>query len=395
MEWVVTSPHDRYRAHLAVLADDDAVLEAAGVVRRGAPQAWTRRFGRFHPGRPCYAQLVFANAADARSLITIDVFEQGPTSPPEGARRTSVGGMRVTRFPCDARLTTLSRVLDEAPDATVVRYRPGQRCTLRLRVGGRDCFAKVFPDDAGARLFAEGVALWQAGERGELGFAVAEPVGWHAGLRMLTHAALAGGSAIPAISSATASTFVRALGRAAATMPRSHVQPTHVFDAEEQLRRTASYARDLADRVPALAADADRFVARLRDAHGRRPLRALRPIHGSPHIHQWIDMGERVGLVDFDRFSMGDPELDVATFLGELDFEDGLAVPATELGEHFMAGYEDVDGRLDRPLVALYRAHKRLAKVLRSAWALRVDGHHRAQAHFARAVRLADEELAA
>lgn len=93
-------------------------------------------------------------------------------------------------------------------------------------------------------------------------------------------------------------------------------------------------------------------------------------------------LGDRLGLVDFDRLSAGDPELDVATFLGELDFEDGLACPVVRLAESFVAGYEASAGGLDCRLLSAYRAHKRLAKALRSARALRADGDTRATRHF-------------
>ena len=39
------------------------------------------------------------------------------------------------------------------------------------------------------------------------------------------------------------------------------------------------------------------------------------PVHGAPHQHQWLADGQRLGLIDFDRFALGDPELDLAVTL--------------------------------------------------------------------------------
>jgi len=105
----------------------------------------------------------------------------------------------------------------------------------------------------------------------------------------------------------------------------------------------------------------------------------LRPIHGAPHAHQWLDDGERLGLVDFDGLAWGDPELDVATFMAELDFEDWETAPVAAINAHFLAGYEAVAGPLDERLLYAYRAHKRLSKALRNAYAVRTDNDMRVE----------------
>jgi len=49
-------------------------------------------------------------------------------------------------------------------------------------------------------------------------------------------------------------------------------------------------------------------------------------------MHQWLVDGDgRLGLVDFDRYALGEPELDIATFLVELETESPRAVPMAEL----------------------------------------------------------------
>ena len=88
-----------------------------------------------------------------------------------------------------------------------------------------------------------------------------------------------------------------------------------------------------------------------------------------------------MGLVDFDRICFGDPELDAATFIAEMDFEDHQAVPVEEINGLFLEAYQSVAGPLDNDLLQAYRAHKRLAKALKAARALRVDGDLKAMRH--------------
>jgi aminoglycoside phosphotransferase (APT) family kinase protein len=167
-------------------------------------------------------------------------------------------------------------------------------------------------------------------------------------------------------------------------VPSSGLRPAYALGASEQLRRSRRVAAELARRVPYLADDVDRLLERLAQSHARTAGRPLRPIHGAPHVHQWLEAEDGLGLVDFDRFARGEPELDVATFLAEMDFERGETVGAVK--EAFVDGYEEVAGRLDEVVLRAYRCHKRLAKALRTARALRADGDERAQRHLASAV---------
>ena len=115
------------------------------------------------------------------------------------------------------------------------------------------------------------------------------------------------------------------------------------------------------------------------------PPRPLVPVHGAPHMHQWlVDGSGRLGLVDFDRYALGEPELDVATFLVELETESPRAVAMAELAAATEAGFAAAGGRLDPDRLVLWTAHKRLAKVARTAAALRPDAEAGARAHLDR-----------
>jgi aminoglycoside phosphotransferase (APT) family kinase protein len=175
------------------------------------------------------------------------------------------------------------------------------------------------------------------------------------------------------------------MGAAAAALTRSRLALPTSYDATTQLADSTRKVAELIRLVPGLGPAATRLLDELRalQAAARGP--APRPIHGAPHAHQWLICGDRLGLVDFDRVALGDPERDAATFMAELDFEDRTTVGVEELNRAFLGGYEEVAGALDPALLRAYRAHKRLAKALRTARALRPDGDERAERHLARA----------
>ncbi|MEQ1907280.1 MAG: phosphotransferase [Vicinamibacterales bacterium] len=414
----MASVHVAYRRRLALLADDAAILGAMGEWSAGRaqdPPQWQRTYGRFlpasamdatpthrpsapsapaarpHERRP-YAIVVFERMHPRQEIRTVELYDVEPdgTSYARVVEHAELGWLAESRFPSDRRLPTLADALARAGDGVVVRYRPGRRCTFRVDRIDATFFCKVFPDDTGRRLHEEAQQLWAASERGELGFAVAEPVAWDADTRTLWQRSVGGVSIGPLLAGADALDFARRLGHAAGTIVSARITPGARFDSDVQCERSHSYARELSARVPALTGALTGLMATLESVHRDCGARQV-PIHGAPHMNQWLGIGRGFGLVDFDRLSTGDPELDVATFLGELDFEDGLTCSMDDIAPAFIAGYEESAGPLDPRLLAAYRAHKRLAKALRSARALRPDGDVRAERHLGSAVAALDD----
>jgi thiamine kinase-like enzyme len=109
-------------------------------------------------------------------------------------------------------------------------------------------------------------------------------------------------------------------------------------------------------------------------------------------MHQWLlddaaadaAVDRRLGLIDFDRFALGEVELDIATLLVELDYEDQLSATPAAIESAVIAGFHASGVDVDRSRLRLYGAHKRISKVTREAWALRTDGARRARRHLSR-----------
>lgn len=274
----------------------------------GLDPGWSRRSGRFYPDADPYASLTLQKR---KSRLRIDVRP--------GLRLT------VTELPED-----------------VVRAHPGGRTTVRRG----DAYGKITPD--GARLLALQQRLWAAREA--LGFAVAEPLHYTDGVLWLR--------AVPGEPVTFTPALAERAGAALATLHRADIAADPAPD------RFAGPARELVRIVPALR---DRVAAILALPLEPGP---PRPIHGAPHPPQWLHDGTRFGLVDFDRFALGDPEADVATFVEAAAAEDdGEPVAAA-----FAAGY----GPLKAERLAAYRARRSILKALRAATALDPYGDERA-----------------
>ncbi|MCB0108165.1 MAG: phosphotransferase [Caldilineaceae bacterium] len=391
-------PYEQYRGLLTTLANDDIPLtlldEAArhcGWWRSHRP--WQRTYGRFHLGDCHLLTLIYETLDGPQEICVIDLFTSFPrTFDPSQTvlRREGLGWFCLTRFPHDPQLPALPRLLQPgAGQAQVLRYRPHKRCTIRFSglaegapsdgFADDSCFAKHFPDERGAELHAESVALWQASRRGELSFAVAPPIRWDEAQQTLWQGVVPGRPVVERLLSNEGPTLANQIGRAAASLPCAALQPSQRSDARKQLKRSARYVRRLADFFPNLRPALDLLMDRLVTIQAGMEEQPLRPIHGAPHPHQWLDDNGHLGLVDFDGFALGDPELDVATFLAEMDFEDWERVPVAAINRAFQAGYEAVYGPLNPQLLNAYRAHKRLSKALRNAYAIRGDNDMRVE----------------
>ena len=371
MERETVVDHGPYPARVAALAGGaiEARLDAWAAEHGEPVGGWLRVFGRLEPGRSPWA--VLAYEADGGPTVRVLLGDPAAGQP--------LGPVEIARCTADPTLPGLAPTLAALDRAEVVRYRPGNRCTIRGRSGGSVRYVKVLAratdDQTDAR------ALWAAG----LPFAVAEPRGWDPRRRASWYGAVPGGPIAPDLLGPDGGAVAERIGRALGELAGAPLRPAHRCEPADQLARTGRALTRAAAAAPALA---DRLRAArevLARVHDRLPPRPLVPVHGAPHMHQWlVDGSGRLGLVDFDRYASGEPELDVATSLVELETESPRAVGMAELAAATETGFRAAGGRLDPDRLALWTAHKRLAKVARTAAALRPDAEARASAHLDR-----------
>jgi aminoglycoside phosphotransferase (APT) family kinase protein len=326
---------------------------------------------------------VFESREAPQALVVASV---GPAMPGGSTRR--LGPVSFSRFPCDEQLPTLPLVLAESREPRVIRYRPRRRCTLRALRDGRPAFVKVFPGGEGEVLDAEARRLHAAGRAGLFDFAVPAPLAWDARCRALWHERLPGDPVIEELRSPRGPHLAERMGLALASLASSEIDARARFSVQDQLERSRRYVAALVHQAPACTEGAEELLGALRRLHRSEGEGELRPIHGSPHAHQWLRDGERLGLVDFDRYALGEPELDLATFLAELDFEDRRRCDVAGVERAFLGGYAQRGPAPNPRRIAAYRAHKHLSKALKAARAVRADGDRKAQRHLASALTL-------
>lgn len=385
-------PFVRYRAQLTALACEEVARAALDSSKFWTPRLhWRSTFGRFYPGAAPYAIQVFESCdGGLQRIARVEAFDSPPAdvADDESWSSDSVAGfLRVTRLGADPGLPTLASILDGDAHVTVVRYHPGRRCTVRTVRNGRAVFGKVFSDDRGRELCEDYENLWRASGSGELSFAVAHPIAWDSASRTLWQAALPGDAVRPRLGTDVGPALARRIGEALGSLAQSHVPARVIFGAGDVMERSVRHGAQLVGRVPSLADEVQHFLDHLGDSQKSR-LRAARPIHGAPVAAQWLATPDRLGLVDFDKFAAGDPELDIGFVVADLDFEDLPRDAVRALAAEVIEGWEAVAGPLDRGLVEVYRAHRHLRRALRTASAIRPDADQRAVRSLRRSIEL-------
>ena len=348
---------------------------------------WKCTYTRTAAAGDAACTLLYESEVPDQHLCLLNISVEQPPANEKGIHLydASIGWMFVTPFYNDPVLHTLPMVLERYTSNNVVRYRPSRRCTLKAHdsVSGKQVFVKVFADQRGEIIFRESAALWQALQNKKISFQVAEAIDWSPQQKAITLGCVAGQPVIKQLFSHQGHSLARRMGAACGTLPGSGIEPSLVFTRENQYKRTLRYATEFKQHVPELVADIDEYLERVQNLNRSIDSRSMFPIHGAPHAHQWLDDGENLGLIDFDRVCMGDPELDVATFVAEMDFEDPLQVPIQQLIDEFIAGYESTAGKLNIPLMQLYRSQKRFAKALKAARKVGANKFKKANRNFA------------
>jgi Phosphotransferase enzyme family len=389
------SAHARYRDRLYDLSHDEVLHRALREQLDVGGVAWSRIHERFLPGECPFASIVLAGTRELdgnQVIVSIDAFEERPGL--EGragiAHVPRVGWLCTTVFPADPELTALEEVLGTPGRSTVVKYHPGKRCTIRLDGAEGTRFAKVFRPRRGEKLHTKHVVMWESAQRSELGFSIPRPERFDPRTGALWLSTVEGEPAKIPLFSAGGEGLAYTIGRAAASFARSEAALCDVFGAKAQLRRSERHRRDLVARVPALGQGTAELFDRLRLAHGSTIRREARPIHGALHPPQWLLGPSGLGLIDLDSVAFGDPELDAATFIADVDIQNPERVPTASIAQAFLSGYESLGEKLDHALLQTYRAHKHLALAARAARAVKPDGDDRAERRLARAARCLD-----
>jgi hypothetical protein len=348
---------------------------------------WQRTFARFEPNTSGLPWAVLAYEPDndsgpgsAWQAHLVEVFaagDGGSTAVPHAA-----GELVVTTIIDDRNLPGLRQLATQPFDVTLLRYRPHRRCTMHVTDDHGTWIVKVLGDDRGEVFHRDADELWQASRRGELAFAVAKPHRWDASTHSVWQGLVPGVPLSPVLLGVDGVSCANQIGEALGTLAQSNVRPSATCTSADQMERTRGAVDQAIRRLPELGDDLGQILQELASRHQALPPDHLVPVHGAPHMHQWlIDDDQHLGLIDFDRFALGEVELDIATLIAELHYEGALTAPVLSMQDAVISGFESTAFTIDRQRLNLYLVHKRLTKVTRTAWALRIDGAARARRH--------------
>ena len=372
-------PSARERLRLLVTGGHvEAALDGWAAERPDPVGQWRRVYGRLRPGRSPWAVLVYQ--AEPGPTVQVGIFEPSHSSPGVGqgstAPHAALGAIEITPCEEDPALPGLRAVLAALEDSAVVRYRPGHRCTVRGVVGSDVRFVKVLAEGVDDQ--REARARWEAAASGHLSFSVAEPFGWDEQTRASWYGAVPGGAVLPALLGDDGRQVAERIGRSLGELAVAPLRPAHTCTPADHLTRAKRALARTAAVAPALTDELRRAEDALTHAHQGLAVRPLVPVHGAAHLGQWlVDRDGRLGLVDFERWARGEPEFDLAAFLVDLETQSSM-VSVEDLKKATLIGFRAVAGEPNHHRLALYDLHRRLAKVARTAAALRPDAEDRA-----------------
>jgi hypothetical protein len=309
---------------------------------------------------------------------------------PEQARALLEEGIRAGAHP-DMRIA--------ACRPEVLGYKPGSRCIIRYHLdyppdlAGRgwpaSVIAKTYRKESKARNAYDGmVALWRTPlAHGDV-VAIAEPLAYIPELKVMVQGPVGGGESLEDMLKRALKTespaalaevelFMRKAAAGLAAFHRSGVRHGETVTLDERFDELAELIDRLHVGAPELTGAAEPLLARLRELAAACPAGALVPTHGTLSPEQVLIDGERVGLIDFDDFSMAEPALDVGLFraaikdigMNGLGEDEGHAERQRRLelldriGEAFLAEYE-LHAPVARERVALWEAWSYFRDVL-------------------------------
>lgn len=272
---------------------------------------------------------------------------------------------RTDIFLTDEGLSTLASVLARYPNAEVVKYSPQKRCVVRVSRQGQTYYAKVYPPKflkrgRGENINQIGKAFWSLSESGGLNFRVPSPAGWDAATRTIWNKELKGVAALEKLTSREGEKIAFSIGKAVALIEKSNITPNRVFEYSDQLTDTAEFADVITHRFPELVPAVDRLLTAFQQTD--QPTRTLVPIHGDMHIDQWLADRNELGLLDFEDFSLGHPERDLAFFMVQLEAEYGHELDYPLINACFLQGYKSQGLWPSERLLNIYSAHKWFSK---------------------------------
>jgi hypothetical protein len=208
-----------------------------------------------------------------------------------------------------------------------VKYLAEQRITLRFTVQARNaatgrseerCFyAKVYHDEEeGKQTYRVLGELWSTASAGGVNFTVGRPIGYLDDLRTLLQEEVPGTSLWELLRRKDkVAPIVRNVARALASLHLGHTDMPRRRPLREEAVILEKTGKSLQLARPHLRAEIEEIVDGIVAGVDNFEDVPLAPTHGDLHAKHILLDGDRLALLDLDRFAKADPVLDVARLL--------------------------------------------------------------------------------
>lgn len=351
---------DAYASHRPDGNGTLVLHEAAALLRAGLGS-----FRRLEPDWPHSAERLVGLARDRLRDYERAPRGRRPLARPSGAApRDAMLPQLAALFDPSIMAELLEREVVGSPvtvhDASVVRHKPGRRCTIRyelgIRVNGREqplrLYGKTFASERGPQVHELLSDVAEARPFG-LQVGVPQPVAYLAPLKLSLCSAVEG----EPIASWLVAGDDKLAARIAEALHRFHSSGVDLGRRHSLNAELEPLAARVGEIHPDLRGEARECLERIeaRAEHTERWRR--RPAHRDFYYDQVLVDGSRLSILDLDDAAIADPSLDVANFMGHLRLlalqrPEGGAVLATA-ERVFVARYRELDKRLGPVLVEL------------------------------------------
>jgi hypothetical protein len=221
----------------------------------------------------------------------------------------------------------------------VVRYKPGSRCTVVVRVEYEDpdgnrtaptpVVVKTHQGDKGQTAWEAMKALWDSPLRHRDVVTLAEPLGYEPGRRLLFQGPIPEDCTLKelareAITDGTPAALDRLreeLAKTGRALAALHDTPTRyggTATLDDELLEIREVVGRLSLSDPRLEGAAAPLLARLEELSAAHPAEAAVPAHHDFRPAQVLLHAGKVGFIDFDGASMAEPALDLGRFRAKL-----------------------------------------------------------------------------
>jgi hypothetical protein len=242
------------------------------------------------------------------------------------------------------------------PAPKLFRYVPFKRAILTWDspCKGQRYFVKLCTEAEFPKVVSNFTQIYNLSDR--LSFAVPEPIAADETTRTFSMRALAGQQFSAMMRQTQPEPFER-VGRVLAELHHADLHPIAVWTAEKELKTFGKAMKEVKLALPHLSGAIDRATAVLTAAAQQIAFPSTYPIHANLFGDQILYSPDRIGMVDWDTLSFGDPHYDVGRLIAHLLYLTGrkqLATPAVKTCiEALIQGYESkIDWQLDRTCLA-------------------------------------------